>query len=146
MPYDDRVEQPALTALDEAVDRVGDRWSFLLVEALLSGPHRFGELRAAVPGIAPNILAQRLRRLEQKGVVVGQTYSDRPPRRAYELTGEGQQLASTIRLLAAWGARGAPDAEPMQHAACGTALEAHWYCPTCTRTIDDSEASDLRYI
>ncbi len=146
MPYDSRVEQPAITALDEAVDRVGDRWSFLLVEALLAGPRRFGELRAAVPGIAPNILAQRLRRLEQKGVVVGQTYSQRPPRRAYELTDEGQQLASAIRLLADWGARGAPNAEALQHAACGTALEAHWYCPTCARTIEDAEASELRFV
>ncbi len=140
------VEQRAPTALDEAVDRVGDRWSFLLVEALLEGARRFGELRAAVPGIAPNILAQRLRRLEEKGVVVGQVYSEHPPRRAYELTDDGKQLASAIRLLADWGARGAPGAEALQHAACGTALEAHWYCPTCARTIADSEASDLRFI
>ena len=135
-----------MTPLDEAVDRVGDRWSFLLVEALLAGPLRFGDLRSVVPGIAPNILAQRLRRLEQKGVVSGQTYSERPPRRAYELTEDGQRLAGALRLLAEWGARGATDTEPMQHAACGTALEAHWYCPTCARTIEDSEASDLRFV
>lgn len=146
MSYDGCMDAPRMTPLDEAVDRVGDRWSFLLVEALLSGPLRFGELRAVVPGIAANILAQRLRRLEEKGVVVGQTYSERPPRRVYELTDEGQRLAGAIRLLAEWGARGAPGAEAMQHAACGTALEAHWYCPTCARTIADTEASDLRFI
>ena len=146
MPYDALVEHPAITPLDEAVDRVGDRWSFLLVEALLSGPRRFGELRAAVPGIAPNILAQRLRRLELKGVVVARAYSERPPRQAYELTQEGKQLAGAIRLLAEWGARGAPDAEPTQHAACGTALEARWYCPTCDRTVEDAEASELRFV
>lgn len=146
MAYDAVVDAPRMTPLDEAVDRVGDRWSFLLVEALLSGPLRFGELRAVVPGIAPNILAQRLRRLEEKGVVIGRTYSERPPRRMYELTDEGQRLAGAIRLLAQWGASGAPDAEAMQHAACGTSLEAHWYCPTCARTIADTEASDLRFI
>ena len=146
MTYDALVDAPKMTPLDEAVDRVGDRWSFLLVEALLSGPLRFGELRAVVPGIAPNILAQRLRRLEEKGVVLGRTYSERPPRRAYELTDEGPRLAGAIRVLAEWGARGAPGAEAMQHAACGTSLEAHWYCPTCARTIADTEASDLQFI
>ena len=48
--------------------RVGDRWSFLVVEALLDGPRRFNDLAAAVPGIAPNILTDRLRRLEREGV------------------------------------------------------------------------------
>src|SRR5437660_1518138 len=50
--------------LEAALDRVGDRWSLLVVEALLDGPRRFGELGDALPGIAPNILTDRLRRLE----------------------------------------------------------------------------------
>ncbi|MEX0625749.1 MAG: helix-turn-helix domain-containing protein, partial [Chloroflexota bacterium] len=63
MPYD-----PVMAAHDSplaaALERVGDRWSLLLVEALLPGPRRFNELSEAVTGIAPNILADRLRRLE----------------------------------------------------------------------------------
>ena len=147
MTYDwPRMDQRAASPLDEAVDRVGDRWSFLLVEALLGGPRRFSELRDAVRGIAPNILSERLKRLEQKGVLVGRVYSDRPPRRAYELTADGQQLAGAIRLLADWGARGSPGAETLQHAVCGTQLEASWYCPTCARKVEDAEASDLRFV
>ncbi len=146
MAYDLGMDRPATTALDEAVDRVGDRWSLLLVDALLSGPRRFGELREALPSIAPNVLAQRLRRLEDKGVVEARVYSERPVRRVYELTGDGRQLAGPIRLLADWGARAAPGAEAIQHSACGTPLEAHWYCPTCDRSVDDDEAPQLRFI
>lgn len=140
------METAARTALDEAVDRVADRWSFLIVEALLAGPRRFSELREAMPGIASNILAQRLRRLEEKGVISSEEYSRRPPRRSYALTAEGLELAGPIRLLSDWGARTAPGAEALAHAACGTQLEAHWYCPTCDRRVDEQEAPQLRFI
>ena len=78
--------EAAQTALDRALGRVGDRWSFLVVEALLDGPRRFNDLAAAVPGIAPNILTDRLRRLEREGVLVSRTYQERPPRSDYALT------------------------------------------------------------
>ena len=146
MPYHRGVEQRTTTPLDEATDRVGDRWSLLLVEALLGGARRFGELLQAVPGIAPNILSQRLKRLEQKGVIVSRTYSQRPVRQVYELTADGQDLAGAIRLLADWGARAVPDSDGIRHAACGTQLEAHWYCPTCSEPVAEAEASDLRFV
>ena len=63
------------SALQEALHRVGDRWALLLVDALLPGPRRFGELQDAVPSIAPNILSDRLKRLEREGVVVARRYS-----------------------------------------------------------------------
>jgi len=138
--------QPATTsALDAALERVGDRWSFLLVEALLGGPRRFNELLAQVPGIAPNILTERLRRLERERVIATRPYSERPARVSYQLTQEGLELAGVLRLLATWGARGSEGAEALRHLACGSPLEAHWFCPTCTRAVDEAEASTLRY-
>src|SRR3954467_676972 len=86
--------------LEAALDRVGDRWSLLLVEALLDGPRRFNDLSAAVPGIAPNILTDRLRRLERTGILLAEPYSQRPPRFAYRLTADGHELAGVLRLLA----------------------------------------------
>src|SRR5262245_60268668 len=86
------------TPLEAALDRVGDRWSLLVVEALLAGPLRFGELAEAVPGIAPNILTDRLRRLERERVVVATPYQQRPPRMSYALTAIGRDLASALRL------------------------------------------------
>jgi DNA-binding HxlR family transcriptional regulator len=138
--------EPAQTlpsALATALDRVGDRWSLLLVEALLAAPRRFNELSEAVPGIAPNILSDRLRRLERAAVVVATPYSRRPVRMEYALTADGRELAGALRLLADWGARGGGIGEPLRHDVCGTPLEARWHCPTCGRTVDDTDAIEL---
>ena len=136
----------ASTPLAAALERVGDRWSLLIVEALLDGPRRFTELSSVVNGIAPNTLTARLRRLEAERVVQARPYEDRPPRVTYELTAEGHELAGALRLLADWGSRDAPDAEPVRHAACGTPVEARWYCSTCDRPVEPSEAEDLRFV
>ena len=136
---------PDLAALAEALDVVGDRWTLLLVGALLDGPRRFGDLQARLGGIAPNVLAERLRRLERAGLAVAQPYSRRPPRFVYELTEAGRGLAGALRLLADWGARQASDAEPPRHDACGTALEAVWWCPTCRRPARDKEDTGLHW-
>jgi DNA-binding HxlR family transcriptional regulator len=122
--------------LAEALARVGDRWTLLVVEALLAGPGRFSELLSQIPGIAANILSERLKRLERDGLLVARPYSDRPPRAAYELTAGGKELAGALHLLAQWGARHAGEADVPRHAACGTPLEVRWYCPTCDRLVD----------
>src|SRR4029079_2257935 len=103
---DNRAVSRAASPLDAALERVGDRWSLLVVEALLEGPRRFGELETAVSGIAPNILTDRLRRLEQGRVIASRPYTQRPPRVAYSLTEDGRELAGVLRLLANWGAGG----------------------------------------
>jgi DNA-binding HxlR family transcriptional regulator len=129
------------TALAEALERVGDRWTLLVVEALLDGPRRFGDLQEALPGIAPNILTARLRQLERQALAVSQPYSERPPRSVYELTSAGHELAGALRLLADWGARQS-EAEPLRHALCGSALEARWWCPSCGLAVDEAAAED----
>ncbi len=131
--------------LERAVGRVGDRWALLLVNALLGGPKRFGELHALVPGIAPNVLSQRLKSLERDGVLIARPYCTRPPRFAYELTALGQELAGALRLLAQWGSEGGSSEggdDGLHHEACGTVMEARWWCPTCGRTVDDHEDGD----
>jgi DNA-binding HxlR family transcriptional regulator len=132
------------TPLAAALASVGDRWTLLLVEALLDGPRRFGDLQGSLPGIAPNVLSQRLRRLEGEEIVVAQPYSERPQRFVYELTASGHELAGTLRLLADWGARHRDAAEPPRHEVCGTPVEVRWWCPTCDRPVDD-ESADLHY-
>ncbi len=130
--------------LAEALQRVGDRWSFLVVDALLGGPQRFNDLSRSVTGIAPNILTDRLRRLEGSGVVVSEAYSERPLRHVYRLTDEGRELAGVLRLLTTWGSRRDAGAEGLHHSTCGTSVEARWYCPTCARVLEEDEDSDLR--
>jgi len=130
-------EEPPSSALDAALAQVGDRWSLLVVDALLDGPRRFGELQEAVPGIATNVLTQRLRRLEAARVVLPRPYSERPLLSAYELTGAGRELAGALRLLAQWGSDALPGAASTPaHVACGTPLEARWWCPTCDELVE----------
>jgi DNA-binding HxlR family transcriptional regulator len=139
--------------LGAALERVGDRWSLLVVEALLEGPRRYNDLLDSLAGIAPSILAERLRRLERERLVVARPYSERPPRMDYSLTADGRDLASALRLLADWGARRAAtptgaDApyEPLRHDTCGTPMEARWYCPTCAVAVADDEAPATRSV
>jgi DNA-binding HxlR family transcriptional regulator len=144
-------ERTTSKALEAAVARVGDRWTLLLVAALLDGPRRFNDLVDDVGGIAPNVLSQRLRQLEHNGIVVATPYSTRPPRFVYQLTGSGLELAGVLRLLAQWGAGQGPSeavdadgggGEPLRHPACGTPMEARWYCPTCSTVVDDDTTGD----
>jgi DNA-binding HxlR family transcriptional regulator len=138
--------QNASSPLAEALARVGDRWTLQVVEALLTGPRRFNDLLELIPGIAANTLSERLKRLERATLLVARPYSERPPRAAYELTAEGKELAGALRMLAHWGARHTEPGQAPRHPACGTPIEARWYCPTCDRLIDSEwHDADVRF-
>jgi DNA-binding HxlR family transcriptional regulator len=152
---DSRQDQPSGAAgteaegLAEALAVLGDRWSLAVVASLLDGPLRFGALQERLPAISPNVLSQRLRTLEARGVLVASPYSERPTRYAYELTSDGRELAGALRLLGDWGLRrlGAT-AERPRHGACGTELEVRWYCPECQRPVaspSDEDEDELFY-
>jgi DNA-binding HxlR family transcriptional regulator len=134
----------ASPALAEALATVGDRWTLLIVAALLAGARRFGELQRELGGIAPNVLSSRLRQLTEQRLVLAVPYSRRPERFVYELTEAGRGLAGPLRLLTQWGARQTGGATAV-HAACGNPLEAVWYCPTCQEPVADDEAGELDY-
>jgi DNA-binding HxlR family transcriptional regulator len=143
MAYDELMAEQS--ALASALERIGERWALLLIDALLEGPKRFSDLEESVPGIAPNTLSQRLKHLEHEAIILARPYQDRPVRVQYELSAAGRELAGALRLLAQWGARGESDAA-LRHAACGSPLEARWYCPTCARVVEDAEPADLRVL
>jgi DNA-binding HxlR family transcriptional regulator len=136
-----RMRAPS-SPLADALARVGDRWTLLVVAALLDGPRRFGDLEAELGGIAPNVLSARLKLLTEQALAVARPYSDRPPRFVYELTESGRELAGALRLLADWGARSGEGPEPLRHQVCGSALEARWWCPSCAEVVDDPGEDD----
>jgi DNA-binding HxlR family transcriptional regulator len=137
-----RAESPH-AALADALETVGDRWTLLVIAALLDGPKRFGDLQQELPAIAPNILTQRLRQLERDALLVARPYSERPPRFVYELSSGGQELAGVLRLLAGWGARNAGG--EVRHSVCGTPMEARWWCPTCEQPVTDEDGEELHF-
>jgi DNA-binding HxlR family transcriptional regulator len=85
-------------ALAKALDVVGDRWTLLIVRELLVRPCRYSELQDGLTGIATNLLAERLRQLEESGVV-GRDTDGR-----YELTDRGRKLGAAVQELVRWGA------------------------------------------
>jgi DNA-binding HxlR family transcriptional regulator len=125
-------------ALADALAVIGDRWALLVIDALVPGPQRFGDLATAIPGIAPNILTARLRLLGRHGLVSATPYSHRPVRLSYDLTATGRELAGPLTMLSVWAAARVGAAGP-RHDACGTPLEARLWCPTCetAHPLDD---------
>lgn len=109
-------------ALDRALLLVGDRWSLLIVAALMDGDLRYNDLAeqlspiAGSPdepdveqrrgsAIAPNVLASRLRHLESARLIAAEPYQDRPRRFRYSLTRDGRELSAVLVALEAWGDR-----------------------------------------
>lgn len=101
-------------ALAKVLDVVGDRWSLLVVRELLLGPCRYGELLDGLPGVATNLLTDRLRSLEEAGVL------ERDGHGRYALTPWGQGLAEPLYSLARWGA------PLMAEMGEGEAFRSHW--------------------
>ena len=92
-------------ALAYALDVVGERWTLLLVRELLTGPKRFTDLQSNLPGIGTNLLASRLRELEEAGLLQRGTLPPPAASAVYELTDSGRGLEHAIVELAEWGLR-----------------------------------------
>src|SRR5919109_961125 len=91
-------------SLAKALDVVGERWTLLIVrELLLKGPSRYTDLRAGLPGIATNLLADRLRELEQAGIVEREEAPPPVATTLFRLTPRGQELKSVLDALGRWG-------------------------------------------
>ena len=93
------------TALEAALDRVGDRWSLLIVDALLDGPRRFNELRGDLRGVSGKTLSTRLKKLEADGVVSRTVRPTSPPTVEYALTDLGIELIPAVDAIVEIGHR-----------------------------------------
>lgn len=97
-----------------ALDLIGERWSLLIVRDLLLGPKRFSDLRAGLPGIGTNILTDRLKGLEQAGVIARRVLPPPAASTVYELTPYGQGLDGPLQALAQWGGQSLGGIQPGQ--------------------------------
>jgi DNA-binding HxlR family transcriptional regulator len=95
-PYDPRCPSRQL------VDRVGDRWTILLIGVLSEGPARYSKLAERVAGISPKMLSQTLKALERDGLITRHAFADVPPRVVYELTASGETLRPLLLALEGW--------------------------------------------
>lgn len=88
-----------------AMELVGERWSLLIVREMMFGPRRFGDIRAALPGLSANVLTQRLETLERHGLVVRAKLPPPASVQVYRLTEWGMQADQVLMVLGAWAAR-----------------------------------------
>ncbi len=84
------------------LQRIGDKWTPLIVQALKDGPRRFSAVRAAVEGVTPKVLTQSLRSLERDGIVARSVYAEVPVRVEYRLTPLGESLLVPLDAVRAW--------------------------------------------
>jgi DNA-binding HxlR family transcriptional regulator len=106
--------------IPRALDRVGERWALMIVRELLLGPKRFTDIRAALPAVSSDILAQRLRELDAAGVLRRHKLPPPAASQVYELTDWGLELESVVVALGRWGARA-----PAPPATAGMSFDAH---------------------
>ncbi|MGH8619900.1 MAG: winged helix-turn-helix transcriptional regulator [Burkholderiales bacterium] len=102
-----------------ALDVVGDKWTLLIVRDMRHGRRTYGELAASPEGIPTNILADRLRRLEDAGIVERTAYQERPVRFAYTLTAKGNDLGDVLQAFVRWGKKHIPGTRTRSEAAQG---------------------------
>jgi DNA-binding HxlR family transcriptional regulator len=84
------------------LDRIGDKWTVLVVLLLSNGPLRFTELRDGIGRVAPKVLTKTLRRLERDGLLTREVFAEVPPRVEYTLTPLGRSLISPISAVTEW--------------------------------------------
>ncbi|MFZ0388500.1 MAG: helix-turn-helix domain-containing protein [Solirubrobacteraceae bacterium] len=108
-----------------ALDAVGERWALLVVRELLLGPKRFTDLRTGLPRIGPDMLAARLRELEDAGLVAQRRLAPPAARTVYELTPRGRELEPVLHALGRWGSRQmlSPDPPPLSPDAIVVAMQ-----------------------
>jgi DNA-binding HxlR family transcriptional regulator len=89
--------------VERTVNVIGGKWTLLILRDLFDGTKRFGELRASLTGISPKTLTEKLRALEQDGIIERKIYPEVPPRVEYSLTKRGQTLETIIEAMREWG-------------------------------------------
>ena len=99
------VHESTSCAVAACAEIIGAKWTALLVHDLSEGPRRFSELEFSCAGISPRTLSERLRALEQEGIVVRRSYAESPPRVEYELTDKGGALLPIISEMRRFGHR-----------------------------------------
>ena len=120
-----------------ALDLVGERWALLVIRELVLGPRRFTDLRDGLPGIATNVLSQRLRQLEGRGIIARRTLPPPAGSSVYELTEYGQELVPILLDLGRWAARSMGPRPPEQP------MQGRWFAVALKAFFDPQAAADV---
>ena len=130
----------------KALEVIGERWSLLIVRAVMHGNRRFGEIQESL-GIARNVLSARLQRLVDEEILERRAYQESPPRYEYFLTEKGLDLWPALVALQGWGDRhsAGPEGPPMLivHKECGGPITDRGICERCGEVLNARDARAL---
>jgi DNA-binding HxlR family transcriptional regulator len=126
-------------ALARALEVIGERWTLLIVRDAFFGVRRFNDFQAHLD-IPKAVLATRLRRLVEEGILASRQDPEHAGRRLYELTPAGRALWPALYALLVWGGHHRyPNSRRFRHATCGTLLDDRGQCATCHTTPDPED-------
>ena len=135
-----------LCSIASTLEVIGDRWTLLVLRDAFRGLRRFDQLQADL-GVARNILADRLARLVEHGVLEKIRYQDRPPRYEYRLTQKGVDLSPALVAMMRWGDKHlVPDEVPpvvLIHDRCGTTVAQSFHCGACNCDVTPGQLRSL---
>jgi DNA-binding HxlR family transcriptional regulator len=130
----------------KALEVIGERWSLLIVRAVMHGNRRFGEMQESL-GIARNVLSARLQRLVDEGILERRAYQESPPRYEYFLTQKGLDLWPALIALLHWGERYSPSPDGPRrlivHKQCGGAVGERGICESCGQVLTARDAKQV---
>ncbi|WP_442598760.1 winged helix-turn-helix transcriptional regulator [Neobacillus sp. D3-1R] len=122
----------------KTLDLIGDRWTLLIIRELMTGRKKFNEMKEELKGIAPNILSERLKALEEAEIVTSDLYLHHPPRLEYELTKKGKDLKHVLNAIAIWGNQYFDKKYfEVVHSECNHEVEITYHCPHCKNNTSD---------
>lgn len=138
----DRYDLPCNIA--QTLNLIGDRWTMLIIHEILVGQTTFNEIKKALKGLSSKLLSDRLKHLEESGLIVSDLYSEHPPRYRYTLTDSGQELESVFHAMIHWGSRNLDKCyKKLTHASCGHEVDLAYYCPHCEKNVQDLKAAPI---
>lgn len=130
----------------KALEVIGERWSLLIVRAVMHGNRRFGEMQESL-GIARNVLSARLQRLVDEEILERRAYQESPPRYEYFLTEKGLDLWPALIALLNWGDRYSPSPEGPRrlivHKECGGTVSERGICESCGKLLTARDAKQV---
>ncbi|CAG7657479.1 winged helix-turn-helix transcriptional regulator [Paenibacillus allorhizosphaerae] len=128
----------------QTLNMIGDRWTLLILHDILVGRTTFNEIKKSLTGISSKILSDRLKHLEEHGLIVSSLYTDHPPRYKYTLTDSGKDLSHVFNAFIYWGEQHlAKCYKKLVHRSCKHEVEPAYYCPHCEKNVEDIAAVEV---
>ncbi|KIL51825.1 winged helix-turn-helix transcriptional regulator [Jeotgalibacillus soli] len=130
----------------QSLNIIGDRWTLLIVHEILIGQTTFNNIKKSLDGISSNLLSERLKYLEEEGLLMSELYSDHPPRYRYTLTTKGEELEHVFNSLIIWGSKNLQKCyKKLIDPSSGDEVEIAYYSKETGERIDNIEVVPFEY-